>query len=103
MTCSWKEYDEITALGSMLECRKSDWPREEWEVDLFAREGFQVGTIMCGDMNAQSYDLSMKFLLSGWLDASHGEWATSSLFRWESKANAEPPADVTNMLCTKVE
>lgn len=43
--------------------------------------------IMCGDWNAQSYDLSLQFLLYGKVAADHPEWATSSIFKYESKAN----------------
>eukprot|EP00516_Mucochytrium_quahogii_P007254 CAMPEP_0203757314 /NCGR_PEP_ID=MMETSP0098-20131031/10430_1 /ASSEMBLY_ACC=CAM_ASM_000208 /TAXON_ID=96639 /ORGANISM=" , Strain NY0313808BC1" /LENGTH=667 /DNA_ID=CAMNT_0050649517 /DNA_START=120 /DNA_END=2123 /DNA_ORIENTATION=- len=46
-----------------------------------------TGAILCGDLNAQSFDLSVKFLLEGKIDAGHKEWATSSLFEWGSRAN----------------
>ncbi|GBG30627.1 Glucose-repressible alcohol dehydrogenase transcriptional effector [Hondaea fermentalgiana] len=49
--------------------------------------GRKDAVIMCGDWNAQSYDLSLQFLLHGTIGADHPEWATSSIFQFESKAN----------------
>jgi len=64
----------------------------------------KIGIIMTGDFNAQSYDLPMKFMLNGHVSAMHEDWASSSLFRWGSKANfariQNPDASSPNMIVT---
>ncbi|CAK8988501.1 2' [Durusdinium trenchii] len=43
------------------------------------------GVVICGDLNAQHFDLALGLLLSGAVSAEHPEWATSAGFAWGPK------------------